>query len=103
MEKDIHTVIRDTFEPGGLTNVRPLGKSNLSWMDFGCGVSSTKAERHRASGGSEANHTIRSIEVQLMVNADDSALVGGEYQDGLGESVQDQGDHHREGHGIDRR
>jgi hypothetical protein len=102
MEKDIHTVIRDTFEPGGLTNVRPLGKSNLSWMDFGCGVSTTKAERYRASGGSEANHTIRSIEVQLMVNADDSAHVGGEYQDGLGEGSAGS-DHHREGQGIDRR
>jgi hypothetical protein len=93
MEKDIHTVIRDTFDPKGLSNVRPLGKSNLSQEDFNCGVASTQAERHRSSGGSEPNHSIRSIEVQLMVDADDSAHVGGEVDT----------DDHRDGQGIDRR
>ena len=85
---------RDVFiEPTGLTSHMPLGKSDLSWTDFASGVASTKEVRPRASGGSRANPSARSIASQLYMGGSDSTDIGG----------APDSDDHREGKGIDRR
>lgn len=47
------------FAPHGLTNVKPCGKSQVSWVDFHVGVSTTKSVRGRAGGANRANPSSR--------------------------------------------
>lgn len=92
---------RDVFiEPSGMTGFVPLGKSKMAWTDFASGVASTKEMRVRASGGSSANPSSRSlvayedVKTDLVIDADDPTHVGGGVHDS---------DDHRDGRGIDRR
>lgn len=85
---------RDVFvEPTGPSNRMPLGKSDLAWTDFAAGVASTKESRMRASGGSKANPSARSIASQLYMGGSDSTDIGGATDS----------DKHRASEGIDRR
>lgn len=64
------------LEKGSTGNVSPLGKTSLSEATFAAGISTTKATRHRASGGSHANPHPRDKHVGVGRNKDE--LLSGE-------------------------